>query len=129
MARHYGSFVVGAGWALVALIALPGSVCAQVATQPAVTDAEWRQQMESRMQQLERENAELKKHVTDVSQNQQDLIKDAQSRGLLTVEGGQPRLTTPDFFDVNKYASEGNFPGSILIPKTKTSMQIGGFVQ
>ena len=25
------------------------------------------------------------------------------SRGILTIEGGQPRLTTPDFFDVNNY--------------------------
>src|SRR6266550_3515946 len=56
-------------------------------------------------------------------------MKDAESRGMLTLEGGQPRLTTPDFFDVNKYASEGDFPGSFLIPGTKTSFQIGGFVQ
>src|SRR3954466_12819460 len=45
------------------------------------------------------------------------------------MEGGEPRLTTPDFFDINKYAAEGNFPGSVRIPGTKTSFQIGGFTQ
>ena len=56
-------------------------------------------------------------------------MKDAEARGVLTLEGGQPRLTTPDFFDMNKYAAEGDFPGSIRLPGTKTSFQIGGFVQ
>ena len=35
----------------------------------------------------------------------------------------------PDFFDVNKFAAEGDFPGSLRIPGTKTSFQIGGYVQ
>ena len=52
----------------------------------------------------------------------------AEARGVLTIKGGEPRLTTPDFFDVNKYAAEGNFPGSIRIPGTDTSFQIGSFV-
>jgi DcaP outer membrane protein len=99
-------------------------------TAPAgAADAEWRRQMEDRMKALEQENRELRKHLGEVAETQQAVIKDAQSRGLLTLEGGQPRLTTPDFFDVNKYVAEGDFPGSFLIPGTKTSLQIGGFVQ
>src|SRR4051794_6651650 len=96
-----------------------GSALAQAPGTPAgepVSDAEWRRQMDDRMKQLEQENAQLKRQVGEVSQTQQAVMKDAQSRGLLTVEGGQPRLTTPDFFDLNKYASEGDFPGSIRIP-------------
>jgi hypothetical protein len=67
--------------------------------------------------------------VGQVRDTQQAVIKDAESRGLLSFESGGPRLTTPDFFDVNKYVSEGDFPGSFLIPGTKTSLQLGGFVQ
>ena len=98
-------------------------------TAAAEGDAQWRQRMEARMQQLEQENAKLREQVSGVAETQQAVMKDAQSRGVLTVEGGQPRLTTPDFFDLNKYASEGDFPGSIRIPGTKTSFQIGGYVQ
>src|SRR5688500_8787751 len=92
-------------------------------------DAAWRQRIETRMQQLEQENARLREQVGDVAETQQAVMKDAQERGILTLEGGQPRLTTPDFFDVNKYAAEGDFPGSFRIPGTKTSFQIGGYVQ
>ena len=98
-------------------------------TPAATSDAEWRRQLETRMEQLEKENAQLRKQVGEVSETQQAVMKDAQSRGLLTLEAGQPRLTTPDWFDVNKYAAEGDFPGSIRIPGTKTSFQIGGYVQ
>lgn len=101
----------------------------QPAGQPAVNDAEWRRQIEGRMQQLEQENAELRKQVGTVAETQQAVMKDAEQRGILTLEGGQPRLTTPDFFDINKFASEGDFPGSFRIPGTQTSFQIGGFVQ
>src|SRR5688500_11120815 len=82
------------------------------AAQPSVTDAEWRRQMDARVQQLERENEALRKAVGEVRETQQAVIKDAESRGWLSLEAGQPRLTTPDFFDVNKYVSEGDFPGS-----------------
>jgi hypothetical protein len=92
-------------------------------------EAAWRQRMEARMQQLEQENARLREQVDDVAETQQAVMKDAQERGILSLEGGQPRLTTPDFFDINKYASEGDFPGSFRIPGTKTSFQIGGYVQ
>jgi hypothetical protein len=85
--------------------------------------------MEARMQQLERENTELRERVGKIGDTQQAVIKDAQERGLLSLEGGEPRLTTPDFFDVNKYVAEGDFPGSFRIPGTKTSLQLGGFVQ
>jgi len=127
---RYGSRMYEMASVTFLVAALSVGVQAQTATtQQAVTDAEWRRQMEARMEQLEKENRELRQTANAVAENQQAMMKDAASRGLLTVEGGQPRLTTPDFFDVNKYASEGNFPGSILIPRTKTSMQIGGFVQ
>src|SRR3954452_1003965 len=98
-------------------------------TQDAAADAEWRRQMEQRLQQLETENRQLRNDVGQVRETQQAVIKDAQERGVLTLEGGLPRLTTPDFFDINKYAAEGSFPGSIRMPGSKTSMQIGGFVQ
>jgi hypothetical protein len=114
------------------LFALPAGVRAQnqPTTQGAgLDDAEWRRQTEARVQRLEDENAALRKQVGDVARTQQAVMQDAQSRGLLTVEGGQPRLTTPDFFDINKYAAEGDFPGSVRIPGTKTSFQIGGYVQ
>jgi len=119
-------------WLVTVLAVTPVGVRAQ--TQPAggagaADDAEWRRQIEAKVQQLERENVELRQRIGVVADTQQAVMKDAESRGLLTLEGGQPRLTTPDFFDINKYASEGDFPGSFLIPGTKTSFQIGGFVQ
>jgi len=102
----------------------------QPATRPATTDAEWRAEMERRMQQLEQENRELREKATRVADTQQALIKEAEAQGRLTiVEGGQPRLTQPDWFDINKFASEGDWPGSIRIPKLNTSFQLGGFVQ
>jgi DcaP outer membrane protein len=120
-------------WVSVAFVLASVSTGARGQTQPAaggaVDDAEWRRQMEARLRQLEQENAQLKTQVGDVARRQDAAIKEAVDRGLATVEGGLPRLTTPDFFDVNKYAAEGDFPGSIRIPGTKTSFQIGGFVQ
>ena len=102
-------------------------------TQPAAggpaDDAEWRRQMEARVRQLEQENSQLRTRVAEVARTQEAVMKDAVERGVATVEGGLPRLATPDFFDVNKYAAEGDFPGSIRIPGTKTSFQIGGYVQ
>jgi hypothetical protein len=114
------------------MVVLPAAARAQ--TRPitdggGADDAEWRRQTEARMQRLEEENAALRQQVGDVARTQQAVMEDARSRGLLTVEGGQPRLTTPDFFDINKYAAEGDFPGSVRIPGTKTSFQIGGYVQ
>jgi hypothetical protein len=118
-------------WATAVVGGLPALLFAQnqAAPQPGETDAEWRARMEARVGQLELENAELKQRVSGVAETQQAVMSDAQSRGILTMESGQPRLTTPDFFDVNKYAAEGDFPGSIRVPGTKTSFQIGGFVQ
>src|SRR5262245_22822282 len=69
--------------------------------QPAGTDADWRRDMENRMRQLEQENRELREQVGKVAETQRAVMKDAQERGLLTLEGGQPRLTTPEFFDTN----------------------------
>ena len=131
MRALWGNFRLRRGaLAIAAMIAFSLSASAQ--TQPAAApadDAEWRRRMEERMQQLERENAELRKTVGEVAETQRAVMKDAEARGVLTFEGGQPRLTTPDFFDVNKYAAQGDFPGSFRIPGTKTSFQIGGYVQ
>jgi hypothetical protein len=80
-------------------------------------DAAWRQRMEARMQQLERENAELRARVNATRAAREAVLKDAQSRGLLTLERRGER-TTPEFFDLNKYAAEGDFPGSIWMPDT-----------
>jgi hypothetical protein len=110
-------------------VAAVGTRAQDQPTAPGAADAEWRRQMETRMQRLEEENRELRKSLGQVADTQQAVIKDAQSRGVLTLEGGVPRLTTPDFFDVNKYVAEGDFPGSFRIPGTNTSLQIGGFVQ
>ena len=106
----------------------PG-VTSETTTAAPQDEAAWRQRMDARMQQLEQENAQLRQQVGTVAETQQAVMKDAQERGVLAIEGGLPRLTTPDFFDLNKYASEGDFPGSIRIPGTKTSFQIGGYVQ
>jgi hypothetical protein len=125
-------------WATISAVSilagLPALTRAQAqgdaAAPPAAADeAEWRRRMEARMQQLEQENARLREQVGEVADTQRAVMKDAESRGVLTVVGGEPRLATPDFFDVNKFAAEGDFPGSIRIPGTKTSFQIGGYVQ
>src|SRR4051812_12149017 len=121
----------GRTWIISMMLGFPSLARGQA--QPAPTtgpadEAEWRRQMEARVRQLEQENVQLRDQVGDVAKTQQAVMKDAQERGFLTVEAGEPRLSTPDFFDVNKFAAEGDFPGSIKIPGTKTSFQIGGDV-
>src|SRR4051812_12969856 len=98
------------GWVGVPAVILGVSTIAAAQAQPTtapapVDDAEWRRQIETRMRQLEQENAELRTQVNGVESTQQAVMRDAEKRGVLTVEGGEPRLTTPDFFDVNKYAA------------------------
>jgi len=141
--RHRAAIRAAAWIGTTSLVAgLPASAQSQPEQQPqqgqpqegagavgAVDESKWRQQTEERLRLLEEENARLRTQVREVADTQQAVMKDAESRGLLRVEGGQPRLTTPDFFDVNKYAAEGDFPGSVRIPGTKTSFQIGGYVQ
>jgi len=56
-----------------------------------------------------------------------EVIKDADSRS--NVFSLRPQETTPENFDVHKYVAEGNFPGSIRIPGTNISIQVGGFAQ
>src|SRR3954469_11203020 len=129
-----------AGWACLLLLAIgfpPPDARAQ-APQPApargaapapLDDAEWRRQMDARVRQLEKENEQLRTQVGDISRTQQAVIKDAEARGMVSFEAGEPRLTTPDFFDLNKFAAEGDFPGSVRLPGTNTSFQLGGYVQ
>src|SRR3954451_11603689 len=126
-AKHAGAVVS----TLLALAVMPTRAAAQdqPTAQPSEADAEWKRQMEARMQQLEQENRQLKKDGGQVTDTQQAVMKDAQQRGMLTLEAGVPRLTTPDFFDVNKYSAEGDFPGSVRLAGSNTSFQIGGYVQ
>ncbi len=138
--NHERSTVRTTGWACLALLlfGIPPLDARAQAPQPAspapgtaaADDAEWRRQMESRVQQLERENQQLRSEVADIAHTQQSVMEDAQKHGIITfVEGGQPRLTTPDFFDINKFAAEGDFPGSVRLPGSNTSFQLGGYVQ
>jgi len=123
-AKAIGVFIVATECAATNLFAQ-----ATPTNQQAASDAEWKQRMESRMEALEAENKDLRQHVRQVNDTQQAVMKDAQSRGWLTLEGGEPRLTTPDFFDVNKYSAVGDFPGSVRVAGTNTSFQLGGYVQ
>jgi hypothetical protein len=123
-------------WASIAAIACAFSGVLHAQTPPpagggAADDAAWRQQMEGRMQQLEQENASLRKEVGHIEDTKQAVEQDATSRGATGATGLQARPvdTTPADFDVHKYVAEGNFPGSITIPGTNVSIQIGGFVQ
>ncbi len=47
----------------------------------------------------------------------------------LFVPDSSTEQITPPSFDTNKFIAEGNFPGSIFFPSTKTTLQVGGFVQ
>ena len=80
------------------------------------------------MQQLEQENANLRTEVGKVEQTKQDVEKDAASRSALTLQSGAG-LSYPADSDINKYVTTGGFPGSIVLPGTNVSIQIGGFVQ
>ena len=57
--------------------AAPAQPAAPGAAAPA-DDAEWRRQMESRVQQLERENQQLRTEVGDIARTQQAVMEDAQ---------------------------------------------------
>jgi hypothetical protein len=119
---------------------LPASlVIAQDPAAPA-TDDEWKRRTEQRLQELEQtvkqKDAELERlrsQVDGVTETQQAVQRDAESRKSWTPFSGDPEAsnetTTPSFFDVNKFAAQGDFPGSIRIPGSKTSIQIGGFTQ
>lgn len=83
-------------------------------------DAAWRAQMERRMENLEQENRELKAQAVQPPATQPFAGFEFAPRT------GQ--VTPPDF-DIHKYVAEGNFPGSIRIPNTNISIQVGGFAQ
>jgi hypothetical protein len=112
---------------------------AQDPATPAQDDA-WKRQTEQRLQDLEKtvrqkdvEIERLRQQVDGVAETQEAVRRDAESRGAWTPDSANPAAadvtTTPPFFDVNKFAAKGDFPGSIRIPGTKTSVQIGGFAQ
>src|SRR4051794_38803638 len=70
----------------------------------AADDAEWRRHMENRMEQLEQENATLRKEVGQVAETKQAVADDAASRGAMGT-GAAPGVharakdTTPPDFD------------------------------
>jgi hypothetical protein len=104
---------------------------------PAGDDAVWRQRMEERMRNLEQENAALRQEVGRVAETKEAVARDAATRGVAGGGGAggdltlyhRPGRTTPSDFDVNKYVAEGDFPGSLTIPGTNISVQVGGFAQ
>ena len=115
---------------LVTLLPATNGARGQAATTGGAADEQWRREMEARMQRLEQENRELRKSLGEVEATQEAVRRDVAARGPLdlTLEP-RPEQTTPPFFDVNKYAASGDFPGSIRIPGTNVSIQIGGFTQ
>ena len=112
-------------FAAVVFLSLHASAWAQPPDAASATtrpgdDAAWRSQMESRMENLERENRELKSQVAHPPATQP-------FAGFEFVP--RPGQVTPADFDIHKYVAEGNFPGSITIPRTNISIQVGGFAQ
>src|SRR5687768_12634544 len=114
-------------------------VIAQDPAAPA-TDDEWKRRTEQRLQELEQtvkekntEIEQLRRQVDGVAETQEAVQRDAESRKSWTPFSGDPgasdEITTPEFFDVNKFAAKGDFPGSIRIPGSNVSVQIGGFTQ
>lgn len=95
------------------------------------TDDAWRRGVEQRIASLERENAELRKEVGNIAETRRAVAADATSRDRLAdgVTLSPRGMITPPDFDFRKYAAEGTFPGSITLPGTNISIQIGGFVQ
>src|SRR5687768_7333101 len=95
-------------------LALVGALCGRgwAQDQPApprpADDAEWRAQIEARMRQLEQENPQVRRQVGEVAPTQQALMRRPQVRRPFTL-GIRPEQTTPEFFDLNKYAAEGDF--------------------
>ena len=133
-----GSIVLPASFALAQDPAAPTPVAPPVA--PAVPDEEWKRRTEQRLQELENtvrqkdvEIEQLRREVGGVAETQEAVRRDAESRQSWTPFSGDPaaadETVTPEFFDVNKFAAQGDFPGSIRIPGSKTSVQIGGFAQ
>jgi hypothetical protein len=100
----------------------------QATTAPS-DDAAWRAKMEQRMNALEQENAQLRQEVGKVSQTRQAVMDDAAKQGDVFTLQHAGALATPPDTDIHKYVSEGNFPGSIVLPGTNISLQVGGFVQ
>ena len=82
------------------------------------SDDAWKSTMEKRVANLEQENAELKA--------QKQVPPGSAGPTIFVV---RTRQVTPSNFDVKKYVAEGDFPGSITIPGTNVSLQVGGFAQ
>jgi hypothetical protein len=102
----------------------------QDAAKSAADDAAWRRQIEERMQALEKENADLRRELGRVAETRAAVAKDAALRERwLSIDPRAGDSVTPKDFDTRKYIAEGDFPGSIRIPGTNVSLQVGGFVQ
>ena len=106
-----GALVIGAG------SMAHGQDVGTPTTMPA-DDAAWKAKMEKRVGDLEQENAELRA--------QKQVPPGTAGPGIFVARPGQ---VTPPEFDVKKYVAEGSFPGSITIPGTNVSLQVGGFAQ
>ncbi len=118
----------GATAIAIAVLAVVCPIASAQNTPNTTDDAAWRTQIEQRMNALEKENADLRQEVGRVSQTKQAVMNDAAHQGeALTLQ--QRGVTTPETFDVHKYVAEGDFPGSIVLPGTNISLQVGGFVQ
>lgn len=116
---------VGAAWAWAGGCSLT-PIFVAAGQEPAQPPAD--QPVQQRIEALEKENLELKVRLDEVEAKQQAAIQGAEQAGILKLEQ-RPGDTTPPRFDFRKYVAEGDFPGSITIPGTKISFQIGGFAQ
>ncbi len=112
------------------LLILAGSLVVLVSAPHAAAQDQppTQQPVPERVEALEKENQELRSRLEKVEANQQAAMKAAEGAGILKFEQ-RPDGTTPPRFDFRKYAAAGDFPGSITIPGTKISFQIGGFAQ
>ncbi len=117
--RQAGTLLTLAGWLVV-------PVCTPHAAAQDQPPAQ--QPVPERVEALEKENQELRSRLDKVETTQQAAMKSAEEAGILKFEQ-RPAGTTPRWFDVHKYAAGGDFPGSIMIPGTKISFQVGGFAQ
>src|SRR4051794_41860311 len=112
-----------ATWAVRAgLVLTAGMLCITAWGQPVdrpsgtgttAEDAEWRQQMERRVQAVEQENASLRKELGQTEATKQAVARDAESRGAGATR--RPDVPPPPGAGTQKDAPPRNFPGSLTI--------------